>query len=340
MIHQKTVFVMGAGTGVEYGMPKGSDLAEVIHTNLGQNSKSGQGGYQLFDSRIEQILNSQHKHRAGEYKAAAKKIRDGVLLARSIDELLETYASEPSVIEVGKWAIVSAILDAEANSKLFVQPSSLQKQLAFSEVKGSWLSLLFQLMASGISHAKPEAIFEQITFINFNYDRCLEHFFVHAVASRFGAELIEAAKMAGNVRIIHPYGYLGKINPSASGGNAQFGHSPNMEVGPVSSGIRIYTEQFAADEQSVREIRQEISNAELIVFLGFAFHDQNLKLITPPEGIKARRILATSLGMSELDTTLTKDWMKSLQRNVVPVIEIEADTCANFVRRYQKSIAR
>jgi hypothetical protein len=45
-----------------------------------------------------------------------------------------------------------------------------------------------------------------VSFIVFNYDRCLEQFLFHALQKLYGLESQEAFAMLTDLRIIHPYG--------------------------------------------------------------------------------------------------------------------------------------
>jgi hypothetical protein len=195
-------------------------------------------------------------------------------------------------------------------------------------------------MTSGVDETTPKKAFENVAFINFNYDRCLEHFFLHAVAARFSISLVDAAKVSGDAFVIHPYGYLGEINPFSSQNRSYFGQTEYVDLAAVASRIRTYTEQHSEEDATVKDIHDAVSQADTLVFLGFAFHEQNLKLLAPNQGIKAKQIFATSKGMSENDINLTKSWMQSLSKNVTPLVQVEPESCADFIRKYQKSIAK
>lgn len=49
-----------------------------------------------------------------------------------------------------------------------------------------------------------------------------------------------------------------------------------------------------------------IHKADHIVFLGFAYHDQNMLLLEPPKKVEtSKRIFGTAFGMSESDVNVT-----------------------------------
>ena len=124
MFKKRTLFIVGAGAGVEVGMPVGKALAENIATKLnvlyddwGQKLVSG-------DEQLFSQIARRHQNEANTYQRAAWTIRDGILLINSIDDFLDTHAGNWRVQEIGKAAIVRSILEAERQSKLFVNGSS------------------------------------------------------------------------------------------------------------------------------------------------------------------------------------------------------------------------
>jgi hypothetical protein len=115
MFLSKTVFVLGAGASHEIGLPLGSDLAKTISQKLDirfedtGRPKSTGGDYPLYET-----LRGKFRSEAREYQRAGWMIRDGVLLANSIDDFLDRHASKPHVVKYGKLAIVASIVDASA----------------------------------------------------------------------------------------------------------------------------------------------------------------------------------------------------------------------------------
>jgi hypothetical protein len=49
-----------------------------------------------------------------------------------------------------------------------------------------------------------------------------------------------------------------------------------------------------------------VRKAEVIVFLGFGFHQQNLELVRPEDPSDAKRVFATALGISKSDCEVVK----------------------------------
>jgi hypothetical protein len=63
------------------------------------------------------------------------------------------------------------------------------------------------------------------------------------------------------------------------------------------------------DKAIVDELRGEVDEAETIVFLGFAFHPQNMRLIAQPSDgqvARGKRVFATAVGFSSDDISVIK----------------------------------
>ena len=72
-----------------------------------------------------------------------------------------------------------------------------------------------------------------------------------------------------------------------------------------------YTEQITdADELSA--IHAEMRSAQQIVFLGFAFHDQNMQLLMCNEAPDTMPVYGTAYGMSDDDTSVVTRQIKTL----------------------------
>jgi hypothetical protein len=150
------------------------------------------------------------------------------------------------------------------------------------------------MLARGIPKEERNRVFENVSFVVFNYDRCIEHFFLHALQKLYAIPEDDATDILGSLRIIHPYGVVGDV---------AFGFS-RANHAELSKGIKTYTEQID-DRKLVDGLQNEIDHAASIVFLGFAYHDQNMALIEPAGPISSKRIFGTAYGMSDSDVELT-----------------------------------
>ena len=90
----------------------------------------------------------------------------------------------------------------------------------------------------------------------------------------------------------------------------------------LAGNIRTFTERVEEAEQQ-NAIRDTIRQAQTIVFLGFAFHPLNLKLIDPGGERKAVRVFATRKGVSEHEED-------TLRRQIRPLTNLTVSQSGNI----------
>src|SRR5262249_9782512 len=98
------------------------------------------------------------------------------------------------------------------------------------------------------------------------------------------------------LEVIHPYGAIGR--------EVQFG-STSADYVAQAERIKTYTEQVAETEV-VEQVKAKVEWAECIVFLGFAYHSQNLSMLMSPGSMKHKFIYGTAYGMSDSDVDVVK----------------------------------
>lgn len=92
-------------------------------------------------------------------------------------------------------------------------------------------------------------------------------------------------------------------------------------------------------------MHNEIMEADTIVFLGFAFHPLNMRLLAPPSIASPRRIFATTLGMSDADeTVIENDIWRTLGKRELKLDEpvkpeFAKVTGAEFFQQYFRSMS-
>jgi hypothetical protein len=200
-------------------------------------------------------------------------------------------------------------------------------------------------------HPKSNAgqIFDNVSFVVFNYDRCVEFFLLQALQAMYSIPLNDAASIVQDLSIIHPYGTIGELPHLDNGTQVPFGGVENHDFNYIKLAQRIktYTEQIAGSEVTNR-IRNEVERAEQVVFLGFAYHAQNMLLLRPIEELAlSRPIYGTALGMSDSDVAIAMGELRSwfmpdgvLSSDPFEDIHIENKlTCAKLFDNYAKSIA-
>lgn len=304
MLRQQTVFVIGAGASNEFELPIGTKLAQIISQKLDIRFDSWKnlatGDQELFDA-IRQHANGE----AGKFQQSGWLIRDGIILANSIDDFLDAHRHDARVVRMGKVAIAKSIIEAERTSKLHYTVRNAGDTINFADCADTWLVKLMRLLVRGVTHNDRKRIFDNCSFIVFNYDRCIEHFLVHALSRFYSMENEESNQIVAKAKIFHPYGTPGPLVGAPQPVPFGTSHADWYKLGDA---IKTYTETVEA-----AEIKEAVRAARQIVFLGFAYHDQNMNLLADQESLKAKTIFGTAYERSESDVAAVaqqiRDWI-------------------------------
>lgn len=276
MISTKTVFVLGAGFSYELGLPLGNALRTQIASTI-----------RTFDSGNVQEFYYEAFFRGRDQRAVKQSFRallDALPTALSIDNVIEHRSDNLELVETAKRAIVALILQAERKSSLW-EDWRQGKKVNLEKAENSALFRIFQSIAAGHSVSQIVDAFANVAFVNFNYDRCLEHFLFNALRGYSGLSDEVAAEIINGVQIWHPYGVVGKLHwqkqPDPTVAPARFGDADiYTNVGALAQGIKTYSEEVS-DRETIDAVRACLESAYRVVFLGFAFHSQNMKLLRP-----------------------------------------------------------
>lgn len=214
MFKRQTLFVLGAGSSAEVGLSPGTKLAETIGGKLDIRFEHGmehigQGDLDLYQNVTRPRSTSSGEHRS-EFQFAAWRIRDGIRLAQSIDDFLDLHRSDRFMTTYGKAAIVKSVLEAERNSKLHYNRFDPAVREAFNPalIAGTWFVKFMHMLGRGILKESAETLLSRVLFINFNYDRCLEHFLSNAIQHLYSFRDQDLPTVLGGLRVIHPYGAI------------------------------------------------------------------------------------------------------------------------------------
>lgn len=219
MFKRRTLFVVGAGASKEFDLPLGSELAvkiskklDIRYDNFGRELAGG-------DAELWQYFHYEKGAEIREYQGAAWLIRDGVLLSNSIDDFLDIHSANQRAMLLGRATIVRAILEAErASKKLFFKREHAHSTMSFIHAEGTWLIKLMRMLSRSSRRDSPEEIFKNVAFIVFNYDRCIEHFFFHALKQLYQLSDQRAADIMSSLRILHPYGTVADLPYQSTSG--------------------------------------------------------------------------------------------------------------------------
>jgi hypothetical protein len=140
--------------------------------------------------------------------------------------------------------------------------------------------------------------------VSFNYDRCFAHYLYNALRDYYEVSETRAAELARKVEIFHPYGSVGALPWAMPSEGVPFG----LQVQPhqllaLSSQIKTFTEGTDPDSKEAVTLWARAAEASHIVFLGFAFHLQNMQLLwpTPCADLPGRQCIGSAYGISAGD---------------------------------------
>jgi hypothetical protein len=334
MFRVPTVFVIGAGAGFDVGMPLGDRLSQTIGKKLRIAFEGNQqtGGDHLIMEAMRQHARA-NKQDANVYRRAAFGVADGIAYSRSIDSYLHAHKDNKPLQVCGKLAIAQTILEQEKGSALAAQKGNAFRDA--TAVNESWLGAFMYGLQEGVVVSENLGdIFKHLTIVNFNYDRCIEHFLFHAMQAWSHKDGREVAEHMKGLRIYHPYGSVGDL-PWQSGEGIEFGAEAD-EFGLLKSSSRIRTfNEEVEDRTKTGEIQDAIRNATRVIFLGFHFHPQNVDLITPPNaqsGGANQFAYATALNRSSHDVTLIQN---QLSKMGIARCFIDNWDCARLFREFE-----
>jgi hypothetical protein len=323
MFNRQTLFIVGAGSSAEVGFPVGKALAHNIGKKMDIRFERGYdhvgtGDYNLF-SHVTHLRPQERD----AFQDAAFLIRDGIVFAQSIDDFLDQHRSNPYVNLYGKAAIVQAVVEAERESKLYFDRYSGVETFDAENIANSWLVKFMYMLGRGVTRENVHQIFDRVSFIIFNYDRCIEHFLTNALHRLYGITLNDAVAIIEDLSIVHPYGAVAPLS------QVPFG-ATRLNCVALADGIKTYTEQSRTSEV-IGEIAVEVARAECIIFLGFAFHSQNIQILRPPERIPAKSIYGTAFGMSDADVDVVSHALAGFLKPIM-----DSRTRANKIRLENK----
>lgn len=352
MLNKQTVVVVGAGASFELGLPLGSTLRGQISklVDIRYDRYNQISGDHQIDHNLREIAKEAGQRGINYLLHKCWLMRDALPAAISIDNLIDAHRNDQDFAEIGKMAIAKAILTAERKSKLFFDPAKGER-FTLSSVDGTFLIPTFQILTENLAREDVANIFENISFIVFNYDRCLEKFLPDALMSYYGIDKSEAEGICESANIIHPYGRVGELGRGQSLASAGFG-AERVNIRQIAQGIRTFSEGIAEGNIDT-EIRSVVEQAEQIIFLGFAFHPMNMEILRPKGQSSIKDVYGTTHGLSDaavrsVETGLLQALGKREPNDLVPPPELEQSlnelnlerrTASEFLQAHFRGIA-
>jgi hypothetical protein len=295
MFQKPTVFVIGAGSSAELALPVGSGLMENMFETFSQPASD------KCRAMVGAFLRSGVPGANINVELRMRNFAAGLSAAPSIDQYLHFHRDDPALVMLGKCSIATEILYAEAGS-------TLNEGTVDGPLPDCWLRVLFHLLVPGIERANLDQLFQNVSFVSFNYDRTIRLFMLRAIQGLTHCTYQEALAIAEKIRVWHPYGSVGGIGWGEPGiAQPVIGFSARnldeTDILKAAKGIRTFTEGMS-DEASDGHIREALTEATQIVFLGFSYIDQNMELLKIRHPGNSAMAYGTTHGMSAPDEEL------------------------------------
>lgn len=304
------VLVLGAGASKEVNLPVGDELKQRIAELLDIRFKVGyQSSGDASIGRAFLLATAAPNGEHGDIDLllhTSRMIRDAMPQAISIDNFIDSDRTDQRIAFCGKLAIARSILEAEAGSKLLVDPSNINNKLDFAAIENTCFTAFFQLLTENCQQDDLPLRLQQVAVVSFNYDRCFEHYLYLALQNYFSISAEEAAELLALLEVHHPYGKVGALPWMRQPGAVEFGATPNAEqLISISGQLRTFAEGTDPSTSNIESIRAAVLGAQRLIFLGFAFHRLNLELLFSNTGSEPRArtesVFATAWGLSNSD---------------------------------------
>lgn len=349
MIGRKTTVVVGAGASADLGLPTGEQLKHQISSLL--HVKISQGRYRPRSQQIG-VFDAVKYHLSDEYTSQqptelfklSNEIADNVTRAASIDNFLDNRKDDLKLVALGKTAIAYCVAKAESKA-LLDQPNILLERFEHDKNNSYFLEELLKLVVRNHTIEDVEQSLANLTFIIFNYDRCIERYLDLWLSATFGKPMYEIIK--ANIKFIHVYGDLGEYNGeklSLKSSNDSLFLNPHIELPPISKRLKLFSEQ--KDSAQMAKIKSTVYGSENILFIGFGFEEQNLEFFGVNEftiNAGKPKIFGTAYGFSDHDIQDIKHELTNLL--VCKLENIHIANCVGadliqhqFTRKLKKSL--
>lgn len=343
MFRAKTLLVLGAGASAEVDLPIGSQLlAEVVKlADLKFDLNRRLTGDSYIVDGLTLAIKSNRFEDVFPFVNAASQLVASAGQALSIDNVID--ALEDDRVElVGKLSIVRAIHEAERQSRV-AEGGGRFGDPYLRRFAGTWYDSFTKLLTENVRKSEVSSIFNNLEIINFNYDRCVENYLPISLASYYGLPPQEAQGLVSELVMHRPYGVAGRLpwQPRALPA-VEFGGGRPEQTAEAALQIKTFTERVEEGEVLAR-IKNAVATAERVVFLGFAFHRQNLSLLNAELNTEVE-VVATGFGISGSDRGVITNELRrtfegfSNQKGQNRQVHIPSYKCAQLFEEYWRTL--
>lgn len=343
MYRAKTVFVVGAGASAEVGLPIGTGLLTQICKLIDikfEHFNNQTTGDQLVAKALEDVFDLRVSNKEyNEHLEVGWKLLKSAKQALSIDFLVDAL-EDPRAELIAKLGIARAIHIAEKESRNFKPIREHSNEFDLSNFDKTWYSAFTKSLCEGIRASEVDRIFDNVSIVCFNYDRCLENYLPASISNYYSIGLDQARRLVSQLKIHRPYGKVGKLEWEVGDiVPVPFGGGTAKDLVSSAKCIRTFTEK-SLDPNIQLEIKKDVDAADRIVFLGFAFHRQNLEYLRA--NCKSDlQVLATVKGLSPSDQEIVAQEVVEIlgvsdSSNVK--VGLAEDFCSTFFSDYFRTL--
>ena len=343
------MIVVGAGASQEVKLPTSKELKQRIASILDikfDGVTQISGDHDVCHALLEKVRNeNSNEISINPYLDPAWRIRDAMPQAISIDNFIDAHQGDKKLELCGKLAIVRSILEAERGSDLFIDREKGNDTLNYKLLEGTWFNYFTQLLTENCIINRLGDRLASIALVIFNYDRCIEHFLYHSLQNYYGIDANQAATLIKKLKIYHPYGTVGSLPWYGGTQTVEYGAKSNpKQLLGLADQIKTFTEGNDPNSSDIAEIRNQMTESHVVLFLGFAFHRLNLSLIKPHNNCHLSaeyvKYYGTANGISKSDCEVIVADCFAYGHVRPENIAIRNDlTCSRFFQEYWRSLS-
>lgn len=272
-IRPGTVFVLGAGASVPYGLPTGLQLTRDVLSRCREGT---------FSEKVLEALDDSNSN-LSTIREMGRRIR--ACMPITIDAWVGASSDSQKFSRLAKAMIAGVLLLCEARQRARTLPSSKRDS--------DWLGTLLNGACCNLGEPAP------IRMITFNFDRLVEWRAMEFYAGLLG-DKHQVYELANSVAPLHVSGRLGLLDwepewSAQRGVDFQERDDASLQVEDLrkaTAQIQFVFEDRAKSD--LNDARLMISTAPLVVFLGFGFHPKNLDALDP-RGNRHVRFVGTAM---------------------------------------------
>jgi hypothetical protein len=237
-------------------------------------------GSELRDQLLQQ--NAGFEHALKEFKVPVtlwRQAQTDLLRSQydSVDDFLKAYAEHG---DITKMAVAYHLGLRE----------SLDSHLDPRQTDHWYKSLVTEILSEA-------SLFEEkrLSIVTFNYDLSLEAYLVQTLINRYRWTEEKARAAVESLHITHVYGHLGPVD-IVHGKGRRYG---TLNEGEALRQISIATCHEVASVKAVTEARRQLSESWNVIFLGFGYSLENLKLLNLRESLSTEASVYASIFMCD-----------------------------------------